>query len=98
MATSSSTTIVNFADATVVVGLISDNGEKANLKEIKNLEKWCQDNNLFLNISYALSKELIVDYSKKQERSYHPVWINGAAVKRVDSIKYLGAHISQDLS
>lgn len=29
---------------------ITDNTEKAYLKEIKNLENWCQMNNLLLNI------------------------------------------------
>ncbi|KAK1802460.1 hypothetical protein P4O66_022119, partial [Electrophorus voltai] len=44
------------------------------------------------------TKELIVDCSKKQERHYQPVRINGTTVERVDSFKYLGVHISQDLS
>ncbi|KAK1804850.1 hypothetical protein P4O66_003552 [Electrophorus voltai] len=95
-ATSSSTIIVKFADDTVVVGLISDNNERAYLVEIKHLENWCQENNLLLNISKT--KELIVDFSKKQERHYQPVRINGTTVERVDSFRYLGVHISQDLS
>ncbi|KAK1803991.1 hypothetical protein P4O66_003927 [Electrophorus voltai] len=39
-ATSSSTIIVRFADDTVVMGLISDNDERAYLEEIKRLENW----------------------------------------------------------
>ncbi|KAK1806255.1 hypothetical protein P4O66_000131 [Electrophorus voltai] len=95
-ATSSSKIIVKFADDTVVVGLISDNDERAYLEEIKHLENWCQENNLLLNISKT--KELIVDCSKKQERHYQPVRISGTTVERVDSFRYLGVHISQDLS
>ncbi|KAK1792064.1 hypothetical protein P4O66_001842 [Electrophorus voltai] len=49
VATSSSTTIVKFPDDTVVMGLISDNNERAYLEEIKHLENWCQENNL-LNV------------------------------------------------
>ncbi|KAK1803206.1 hypothetical protein P4O66_021721, partial [Electrophorus voltai] len=45
-ATSSSIIIVNFADDTVVMGLISDNDERAYLEEMKHLENWCQENNL----------------------------------------------------
>ncbi|KAK1802485.1 hypothetical protein P4O66_022156, partial [Electrophorus voltai] len=90
-ATSSSNTIVKFADDTVVVGLISDNDERAYLEEIKHLE-----NVSFLNVSKT--KELIVDCSKKQERHYQPVTISGTTVERVDSFRYLGVHISQDLS
>ncbi|KAK1793777.1 hypothetical protein P4O66_001509 [Electrophorus voltai] len=95
-ATSSSTIIVKFADDTVIMGLISDNNERAYLEEIKHLENWCQGNNLLLNVSKT--KELIVHYSKKQEQHYQPVRINGTTVERVDSFRYLGVHISQDLS
>ncbi|KAK1799526.1 hypothetical protein P4O66_000408 [Electrophorus voltai] len=68
-ATSSSTIIVKFADDTVM-GLISDNDERAYLEEIKHLENWCQENNLLLNVSKT--KELIVDWGRKQERHYQP--------------------------
>ncbi|KAK1794793.1 hypothetical protein P4O66_010001 [Electrophorus voltai] len=63
-ATSSSTIIVKFADDTVVMGLISDNDERAYLEEIKHLENWCQGNNLLINVSKT--KKLIVDCSKKR--------------------------------
>ncbi|KAK1784721.1 hypothetical protein P4O66_003400 [Electrophorus voltai] len=96
IATSSSNIIVKFADDTVVMGLISDNDERAYLEEIKHLENWCQENNLLLNISKT--KELIVDGSKKQERHYQPVGISGTTVERVGSFRYLGVHILQDLS
>ncbi|KAK1792883.1 hypothetical protein P4O66_001618 [Electrophorus voltai] len=78
------------------MGLISDNDERAYLEEIKHLENWCQENNLLLNISKT--KDLIVDCSKKQERHYQPVRISGTTVERVGSFRYLGVHISQDLS
>ncbi|KAK3562505.1 hypothetical protein QTP86_034772, partial [Hemibagrus guttatus] len=76
-------------------GLISNNNETAYLEEIKNLETWCQDNNLLLNVSKT--KELIVDFSTKQERNYQPL-INGTPVERVDRFQYLGVHITRDLS
>ncbi|KAK1805772.1 hypothetical protein P4O66_001953 [Electrophorus voltai] len=81
-ATSSSTIIVKFTDNTVVMGLISDNDERAYLEEIKHLENWCQENNL-LNVSKT--NEPIVDCSKKQERHYQSVRISGTRVERVDS-------------
>ncbi|KAK3532248.1 hypothetical protein QTP86_009726 [Hemibagrus guttatus] len=89
--TNSTTIIIKFPDDTVVVGLISDNNE-----EIRNLENWCQRNNLLLNVSKT--KELIVDFSTKQERNYQTPVINESPVERVDSFRYLGVHITQDLS
>ncbi|KAK1805575.1 hypothetical protein P4O66_019851, partial [Electrophorus voltai] len=80
-ATSSSIIIVKFADDTVVMGLISDNDERAYLEEIKHLENWCQENNLLLNVSKT--KELIVDCSKKQEQHYQPVRISGTTMERL---------------
>ncbi len=44
-----SNTIVKFADDTAVVGLITDSNEKVYLKEVEDLTRWCQDNNLLLN-------------------------------------------------
>ncbi|KAK3556092.1 hypothetical protein QTP70_005252 [Hemibagrus guttatus] len=96
VASTNCTTIIKFADDTVVVGLISDNNETAYLEEISNLENWCQRNNLLLNISKT--KELIVDFSTKQQRNYQTPVINERAVERVDSFRYLGVHITQDLS
>ncbi|KAK3513309.1 hypothetical protein QTP70_010001 [Hemibagrus guttatus] len=96
VATTNSTTVIKFADDTVVVGLISDNNEMAYLEEIRNLENWCQRNNLLLNVS--MTKELIVDFRTKQERNYQTPVINKSPVERVDSFRYLSVHITQDLS
>ena len=59
---------MDFADDTAVVGLITDNNEKAYLKGVKDLSRWCQDNNLLMNVSNT--KEMIVDFGKKQGRNY----------------------------
>ena len=58
MARHDSNTIIKFADDTTVVGLITDNNETANRKEVKDLTVWCQDNNLSLNV--GKTSELIV--------------------------------------
>ncbi len=44
----SSTSIIKFADDTVVLGLISNNDETAFLDEVERLTSWCQDNCLSL--------------------------------------------------
>jgi hypothetical protein len=46
-----------------VVGLFTDNDEKAYREEVRDLAMWCQDNNLPLNVSKT--KEMILDYRKR---------------------------------
>ncbi len=92
----SSTSIVKFADDTVVLGLINNNDETAYLDEVERLTSWCQDNCLSLNVSKT--KELIVDFRKRQQRPYTLLMISGTPVERVSSFKYLGVNISEDLT
>ncbi len=92
----SSTSIIKFADDTVVLGLINNDDEAAYLDEVERLTSWCQDNCLSLNVSKT--KELIVDFRKRQQRPYTPLMISGTPVERVSSFKYLGVNISEDLT
>ncbi|KAK1788116.1 hypothetical protein P4O66_016575, partial [Electrophorus voltai] len=66
------------------------------MEENKHLENWCQGNNLLLNVNKT--KELIGYCTKKQERHYQPLRMNGTTVEKVDSFRYLRVHISHDLS
>ncbi len=54
------------------------------------------DNCLSLNVSKT--KELIVDFRKRQQRPYTPLMISGTPVERVSSFKYLRVNISEDLT
>ncbi len=63
---------------------------------MERLTSWCQDNCLSLNVSKT--KELIVDFRKRQQRPYTPLMISGTPVERVSSFKYLGVNISEDLT
>ncbi len=90
------TSIIKFADDTVVLGLISNNDEMAYFDEVERLTSWCQDNCLSLNVSKT--KELIVDFRKRHLRPYNPLMISGTPVERVSSFKYLGVNISEDLT
>ncbi len=92
----SSTSIIKFADDTVVLGLISNNDETAYLDEVERLTSWCQDNCFSLNVSKT--KELIVDFRKRHLLPYTPLMISGTPVERVSSFKYLSVNISEDLT
>ena len=63
--------------------------------EVRELAVWCQDHNLSLNVSKT--KELIVDYRTRRAEQA-TININGAVVERVESFKFLGAHITNELS
>ncbi len=84
-----------FADDTTVIGLITDNDETAYREEVSTLTKWCQENHLSLNIDKT--KELVVDY-RRQSREHTPITIDKTPVERVTSFKFLGVHITEDLT
>ena len=90
-----SNTIIKFADDTTVVGLITDNDETAYREVVRELAVWCQDNNLSLIVSKT--KELIVDYRKWRAEQV-PINISRAVVEQIESFKFLGFHITNELS
>ncbi len=54
-----------------------------------------QENHLSLNINKT--KELVVDF-RRQSREHTPITINKTPVERVNSFKFLGVHITEDLT
>ncbi len=96
MSSHNSTSIVKLAKNTVVLGLLSNNDETAYLDEVERLTSCCQENCLSLNVSKT--KELIVDFRKRQQRPYTPLMISGTPVESVSSFKYLDVNISEDLT
>ena len=90
-----SNTIIKFADDTAVVGLITDNDETAYREEVRDLEVWCQDNKLSLNV--IKTKEIIVDY-RKRRAEHVPILIDGAVLEQVVNFKFHGVHITNTLS
>ncbi len=86
----------------MVLGLINNDDEAAYLDEVERLTSWCQDNCLSLNVSKT--KELIVNFRKRQQWPYTPLMISGTPVEWVSSFKYLGVkktgdpEISEDLT
>ena len=67
-ASSSDTSILKFADDTVVMGLIRNNNEQAYANQVEEVATWCQSNNLTLNVNKT--KEMVVDYRRQQRSSY----------------------------
>ncbi|XP_067372150.1 uncharacterized protein [Channa argus] len=59
------------------------------------MARWCSDNNLSLNVEKT--KETVVDF-RRALTQHTPLTINGANVERVSSTKFLGVHITEDLS
>lgn len=87
--------ILKFADDTAVIGRITGGDEAAYRREVDSLVTWCGVNNLTLNTDKT--KEMIVDM-RKERRPHQPLLIRGLEVERVSTFKYLGVHISDDLT
>ncbi|KAK2920685.1 hypothetical protein Q8A73_000170 [Channa argus] len=87
--------ILKFADDTAVIGRIAGGDEAAYRREVAGLVSWCGDNNLTLNTDKT--KEMIVDM-RKERRTHQPLFIRELEVEKVSSFKYLGVHISEDLT
>ena len=56
---------------------------------------WCQDNNLSFNV--IKTKVMIVDYRKKRT-DHSLILIDGAVVDQIESFKFLGVHITNNLT
>ncbi|KAI3370165.1 hypothetical protein L3Q82_024450, partial [Scortum barcoo] len=72
-----------------------DSDEAAYREEVDRLAEWCDTNNLLLNT--GKTKELIVDFRRNAD-PHTPIHIKGMTVERVNSFKFLGVHISEDLT
>ncbi len=87
--------IIKFADDTTVVGLISNNDETPYREEVAQLVEWCGANNLSLNVSKT--KEVVMDF-RRNSVDHSPLTIDSSTVERVSSTKFLGLHITEDLT
>ncbi|KAL0185672.1 hypothetical protein M9458_017342, partial [Cirrhinus mrigala] len=86
--------LLKFADDTTVIGLIRDGDESAYRQEVGQLSLWCSRNNLELNTLKTV--EMTVDFRRKPP-ALTPLTIMNSTVALVDSFKFLGTNISQDL-
>ncbi len=87
--------IIKFADDTSVVGLLSNNDETHYRDEVAQLAEWCGANNLSLNVEKT--KEVVMDF-RRNSVDNHPLTIDSSTVERVSSTKFLGVHITENLT
>ncbi|KAL0185677.1 hypothetical protein M9458_017347, partial [Cirrhinus mrigala] len=86
--------LLKFADDTTLIGLIQDGEESAYRQEVKELAVWCSQNNLELNTLKTV--EMIIDF-KRNPPALTPLSIMDNTVATVETFKFLGSVISQDL-
>ncbi|KAL0188176.1 hypothetical protein M9458_015275, partial [Cirrhinus mrigala] len=86
--------LLKFANDTTVIGLIQDGDESAYRQEVKELTVWCSHNNLELNTLKTV--EMTVDF-RKNPPALPPLTIMDSTVMTVETFRFLGNTISQDL-
>ena len=92
--THDSVKMCKFADDTTLAGLITNADESHYTNQVDDLVQWCDENNLLLNASKT--KEIVVDFRKKSTH-VPPLLINGEPIEKVETFKFLGTLISEDL-
>ncbi|KAI3361983.1 hypothetical protein L3Q82_012334, partial [Scortum barcoo] len=88
----STNTIVKFADDTTIVGLISDNDETHYREEIQHLTQRCN------NRTPVRPRRSLWTTGGPRGQSTLLSSSTGEAVERVNNIKFLGIHITSDLT
>ncbi len=64
--------------------------------EVNELAEWCGANNLSLNVEKI--KEVVLDFRRRNSIDHPPLTIDSSTVERVSSTKFLGVHITEDLT
>ncbi len=86
--------LLKFADDTTLIGLIQDGYGSAYRQEVKELAVWCSLNNLELKTLKTV--KMIVDF-RRNPPALPPLTIMNSTVTAVESFRFLGTAISQDL-
>ena len=88
--------LIKFADDTALSGLISENDDSDYKNEITKFVEWCDEN--FLDLNVSKTKEMIIDFRKGNKFSFDDIVIKGQKVDRVNSYKYLGVVLDDQLN
>ncbi|KAL0191921.1 hypothetical protein M9458_010217, partial [Cirrhinus mrigala] len=75
--------------------IINNNDETPYREEVALLVEWCGASNLSLNVSKT--KEVVMDF-RRNSVDHPPLTIDSSAVEKVSSTKFLGVHITEDLT
>ncbi len=86
--------LLKFTDNTTLISLIQDGDESVYRQEVKELAVWCSLNNLELNTLKRV--EMIVDFWRNST-ALSLLTIMNSTVTAVESFRFLGTTISQDL-
>lgn len=86
--------IIKFASDTIVIGLTKRGDKTAYRKEVDDLVAWYQDN---LSLNVKKTKEMIIDPRRRKEQ-HLTLYISRMEVERVSSFRFLGVHITEDLT
>ncbi|KAK3549938.1 hypothetical protein QTP86_016875, partial [Hemibagrus guttatus] len=93
-ATDPSVKLLKFADNTTVIAPISDGDESAYRQGVEQLAVWCSLNNLELNTLKTIG--MVVDF-RRNPAALPPLTIMDSTVATVESFRFMGSTISQDL-
>ncbi len=83
--------LLKSSDDTTLIGLI----QSAYRQEANELAFWCSLNNLKLNMIKTM--EMIIDFRRTPPPALPPLTIMNSTVTAVESFRFLGTTISQDL-
>lgn len=82
---------IKLTDDTTAVELINNKDQKDHRREVKQLAMWCSENNFSLNVKKKKEKNRYQLLESSHPAA--PLVINGSAVERVSSTRFLGVHI-----
>ena len=91
-----STQFVRISYDTTMLALFSDFASyQSYLSSVVRFSSWCSNNCLHLNVSKT--KEMCIDF-RRNRTVFSPIVINGVPVEQIDSFKYLGVMLDENLS
>ena len=88
--------IFKYADDTTILGLIKNNNETIYRREVERVASWCSLNNLLLNTDKTI--EIAIDFRTTYKTLKSPLTISDQPITLTDSFKFLGTHISNNLT